>query len=179
MAHRAPSLERAVVETTRLVLRPFMLDDAAFIVELLNSPGWQRWIGDRKVHTIDDAQIYLRNGPIKQQAEYGYALWAVDRRADGTTVGMCGLVRREGLPDADIGYALLPQHERQGYAREAAQATLDFAFRTADLARVLAITDPANAASSRLLESIGLRFERTVQLPKIDGPSSLYAITKP
>jgi [ribosomal protein S5]-alanine N-acetyltransferase len=94
-------------------------------------------------------------------------------------VGMCGLVRREGLPDADIGYALLPQHERQGYAREAAQATLAFAFDTAKLARVLAITDPANAASSRLLESIGLRFEKTVQLPKIEGPSALYAITRP
>jgi [ribosomal protein S5]-alanine N-acetyltransferase len=168
-----------MIETSRLTLRPFTPDDAAFIVELLNSPGWQRWIGDRKVRTIDDAQTYLRNGPIKQQAEHGYALWSVDRRDDGLTVGMCGLVRREGLPDADIGYALLPQHERQGYAREAAQATLDFAFGTAGLQRVLAITHPANAASSRLLESIGLRFERTVQLPKVEGPSSLYAITKP
>jgi [ribosomal protein S5]-alanine N-acetyltransferase len=168
-----------MIDTARLTLRPFTTDDAAFIVELLNSPGWHRWIGDRKVRTIDDAQTYLRNGPIKQQAEHGYALWAIDRRDDGTTVGMCGLVRREGLPDADIGYALLPQHERQGYAREAALATLAFAFDSAGLQSVLAITHPDNAASSRLLESIGLRFERTVQLPKIDGPSSLYAITKP
>jgi [ribosomal protein S5]-alanine N-acetyltransferase len=168
-----------MIDTARLTLRPFTTDDAAFIVELLNSPGWHRWIGDRKVRTIDDAQTYLRNGPIKQQAEHGYALWAIDRRDDGTTVGMCGLVRREGLPDADIGYALLPQHERQGYAREAALATLAFAFDSARLQSVLAVTHPDNAASSRLLESIGLRFERTVQLPKIDGPSSLYAITKP
>jgi ribosomal-protein-alanine N-acetyltransferase len=161
--------------TPRLTLRPFVLEDAPFIVELLNDPGWLRFIGDRQVHTLDDARAYLRDGPLAHAARHGFALGAVDRRDDDTTIGMCGLIRREGLDDVDLGYAFLPAHRGRGYAREAAAAWLACGFERFGLARIVAITSVDNAASGRVLESIGMRFERQLRVPGHDDDSLLYA----
>jgi RimJ/RimL family protein N-acetyltransferase len=163
--------------TPRLVIRPFTLADAPFIV-LLNTEGWLRFIGDRGVRSIEDAQRYLRDGPIAMQAARGHGLWAVQRRADGVLLGMCGLIKRDALPDVDIGYAFLPAHEGRGYAREAAQATLTHGFETLGLPRIVAIMDPNNARSARLAESIGMRFERERQLAGWNQPSAIYAIER-
>ncbi len=102
------------MHTARLTLRPFALDDAAFIAELLNDPGWLRFIGDRQVRTTDDAREYLRNGAIAHAAKHGFALGAVQRTSDGALIGMCGLIRREGLDDVDLGYAFLARLPRPG-----------------------------------------------------------------
>jgi RimJ/RimL family protein N-acetyltransferase len=165
--------------TRRLRLRPFTLDDAPFIVELLNTEGWLRFIGDRGVRTPDDARTYLHEGPMEMQALHGFALWAVQRRKDGATIGMCGLIRREGLDDVDVGYALLPRYTGRGYAREAAAATLRHGFDMLGLKRIVAITHPDNAGSVRVLTTIGMHLERRVRLPGHDEESLLFGAQAP
>lgn len=169
---------RPLLRTPRLTVRPFTLADAAFIVELLNDPGWLRHIGDRKVRTLDEARAYLRDGPHAAQARHGFALWAVRRLEDdpdGTPIGMCGLVRREGLDDVDLGYALLPAVRGLGLAREVAAAVLAHGFGVLGLPRIVAITNVDNAASCRVLEAIGMRFERRVRVPGHADDSLLFA----
>lgn len=161
--------------TPRLKLRSFTLDDAAFIVELLNDPGWLRNIGDRNVRTQDDAHEYLRKGAFTHAAQHGFALGAVQRSSDGALIGMCGLIRRVGLDDVDLGYALLPAYRGQGYAREAAAAWLACGFERHRLARIVAITRVDNVASGKVLEAIGMRFEKRMRVPGHDADSLLYA----
>ncbi len=163
------------MKTARLTLRPFTLEDAAFIVELLNDPGWLRFIGDRKVRTIDDARHYLTNGAIAHAAKHGFALGAVQRSSDGALLGMCGLIRREGLDDVDLGYAFLPACRGHGYAREAAAAWLACGFERFGLKRIVAITSVDNAASGKVLEAIGMRFEQRLRVPGHEDDSLLYA----
>jgi [ribosomal protein S5]-alanine N-acetyltransferase len=167
------------MKTARLTLRPFTLDDAAFIVLLLNDPGWLRFIGDRQVRTTDDACEYLRNGAIAHAAKHGFALGAVQRSSDGVLIGMCGLIRREGLDDVDLGYAFLPEYRGQGYAREAAAAWLACGFERFGLKRIVAITSVDNAASGKVLESIGMRFEQRMRVAGHEDDSLLYAASAP
>jgi RimJ/RimL family protein N-acetyltransferase len=164
--------------TPRLSIRSFTASDAAFIVELLNDADWLRHIGERHVHTLDDARAYLNDGPLAAQARHGFALWAVRRREDepaGPPIGMCGLLRRPGLEDVDIGYAFLPTARGQGFAREAAAAVLAHGFDRLDLSRIVAITTPDNHASGRVLAAIGMRLERRLRVPGHDSDSLLYA----
>lgn len=164
------------ISTERLTIRPFTLDDAAFIVTLVNDPDWLRFIGDKAVHSEDDARRYLTAGPLAMYELHGFGLCAVERNIDGSTIGMCGLIRRDGLEDVDIGYALLPEARGQGFAREAAQAVLDHGLSTIGIRRIVAITDPDNASSSLVLERIGMRFERHLHLADNAKRVALYAI---
>jgi [ribosomal protein S5]-alanine N-acetyltransferase len=164
--------------TPRLVLRPFDLDDAAFIVTLLNDEGWLRFIGDRGVRTEDDARAYLQERVLAHRAQHGFALGMVEWRADATPIGMCGLIRRDTLPDVDLGYAFLPAWRGQGLAREAAAAWLAQGFGTLGLPRIVAFTDPDNAPSCRVLEAIGMRFEQRLRIAGHDSDSLLYAATR-
>ncbi len=156
---------RIFLETPRLVLREFTDDDLAFIVRLLNEPSWIRFIGDRGVRTEADARKYLDDGPRKGQARHGYSLWCVAQRDTGAPVGMCGLIRRDALPDADLGFAFLPEAWGKGYATEASRAVLDHARDVIGLRRVLAITVPDNDASIRVLERLDFRREGMTRLP--------------
>jgi [ribosomal protein S5]-alanine N-acetyltransferase len=167
------------VKTARLTLRSFTLHDAAFIVELLNDPGWLRHIGERNVRTIDDARTYLSQRLIAHATQHGFALGAVERTCDGTLIGMCGLVRREGLDDVDLGYAFLPAYRGQGYAREAAAAWLACGFERYRLRRIVAITSVDNVASGKVLEAIGMRFERRMRVAGHEEDSLLYAAQAP
>jgi RimJ/RimL family protein N-acetyltransferase len=154
-----------VLETNRLSLREFTAADSDFIVQLLNTPGWLRFIGDRNVKTSEDALRYLENGPIRSYRENGFGLYLVALKETGIAVGMCGLIKREGLESVDIGFAFLPLFSGQGLAVEIAQATLAYAKNVLHLEKVLAITDPRNERSIRLLEKLGLKFEKWVVLP--------------
>ncbi|MDR7314216.1 GNAT family N-acetyltransferase [Brevibacillus nitrificans] len=154
-----------VLETERLYLRHQTLDDAAFILELVNDPAWLQFIGDRGVRTLDDARSYIANGAIKSYERDGFGFYLVERKEDHTLLGMCGLVKREGLEDVDIGFAFLPDYRSKGYAYEAASAVMQYAKETLGLTRVVAITTQDNHSSGRLLEKLGLRFERLVQMP--------------
>lgn len=153
-----------MLETKRLRLRHFDLDDAEFIVRLLNEPSFREHIGDKGVTTAADARRYLRNGPMDGYERFGYGLNLVELKATGEAIGMCGLVRRDGLDDADIGFAFLEQYWSNGYARESAEAVLHHAKEKLGLDRVVAIVTPGNRRSIRLLEKIGLSFERMIRL---------------
>ena len=151
-----------VCETPRLRLRHVTEEDAPFILALLNDPGWLRYIGDRGVRTLEDARRYVEQGPRRMYADHGFGLFLVERKLDGAPLGLCGLIRRDTLPDVDIGFALAESFRGHGYAHEAAAATLRHARETLQLKRVVAIAMPGNVASTRLLERLGLRFERTI-----------------
>ena len=154
-----------VTETQRLILRRLVTDDAAFILELVNDPDWLRYIGDKNVHSLDDARTYLEKGPIDMYRRVGFGLFCVELKSNGVPIGMCGLIKRESLEDVDIGFAFLPPYRAQGYAREAARATLEYGRSVAGLRRIVAITSPDNDASGRLLEAVGLSFERMLPIP--------------
>ncbi|MFD2265132.1 GNAT family N-acetyltransferase [Lacibacterium aquatile] len=151
-----------VLETQRLLLRRFIPEDAPFILELLNDPGFIENIVDRGVRTIPDAEAYLVNGPLASYEKNGFGLYALVLKATAEPIGMCGLIRRDTLEDVDIGYALLARHCGQGYATEAARATLGYGLGNLGLKRVVAVTDPDNTSSSHVLEKIGMRFEKVI-----------------
>jgi len=149
------SLDPAVIETDRLRLRRFTLDDAPFVLALVNDPSFKQFIGDKGVRTEDDARAYLQSGPLASYAQFGFGLFLVERKSDGAHVGMCGLLKRPTLEDVDVGYAFLPAFWHQGYAREAVAATLAYGTRAFGLTRIVAITTPENAASIRVLIDLG------------------------
>ena len=163
-----------IATTTRLQLRELDEGDAGFMVALLNQPDFLRFIGDRGVRDEAQARDYLRDGPVASYARHGMGMYAVQPREGGAPVGLCGLVVREGLPDPDIGFALLPGYYRQGLAFEAASAVLDHARTTLALPRVLAIVSPGNARSIALLRRLGLRDAGTVTLPGKDEELLLF-----
>ena len=165
----------SVTQTDRLRLRELVADDAEFIFELLNEPGWLRYIGDRGIRNLDDARNYIAQGPAAMIEKYGHGLWLVQLRDSGVPVGICGLLKRDTLPDPDIGFAFLARHGGQGYALEAAIATMEVARERFALRRVLATARPDNASSIRLLEKIGLRFDRMIQASENTPELALYA----
>jgi RimJ/RimL family protein N-acetyltransferase len=154
-----------VLETERLRLRHLSPEtDAGFILELLNQPSFIQYIGDKGARTLDDASAYIVEGPVKSYQEHGFGLYLVELKADATPIGMCGIIKRETLPDADIGFAFLPQYWNQGYACESAAGVMTYARETLGLDRILAITTPDNEPSARLLRKIGFRFDRMIRL---------------
>ena len=153
-----------ILETERLVLRQFTTGDAEFILELLNEPSFIRNIGDRGVRTLSDAERYIEKGPVASYARFGFGLYLVALKDSNESIGMCGLIKRDTLEDADIGYAFLPKYWSKGYALESALAIREYARNVIGLTRLVAITDPENQGSIRVLEKIGLKFEKMVRL---------------
>ncbi|WP_305856720.1 GNAT family N-acetyltransferase [Balneatrix alpica] len=141
--------------TDRLIVRQFNLDDSDFILRLLNDESFIRYIADKKVRNQEDAQHYLRNGPLASYSRYGFGLCLVQSKAGGIPMGMCGILKRDELEWPDLGYAFLPAFWRQGYAYEAAQAVLQHSRQHYQLERVLAVTLPDNASSNGLLQKLG------------------------
>jgi RimJ/RimL family protein N-acetyltransferase len=154
-----------VMETERLLLRWLDADDAEFVHELMNDPGWLRHIGDRGIRSVDDARRYIDQRLRAQCNRLGYGLNLVALRASGTPIGICGLVRRDWLDVADLGYALLPQFRGQGCATEAAAAVLEHASSVLGFGRVAAIVSPNHRDSIGVLERVGMCFERKVIPP--------------
>jgi RimJ/RimL family protein N-acetyltransferase len=163
-----------VLDTERLSLRRLSFEDATFIMRLVNEPSWLEFIGDKNVRSLEDARNFLSTGPIASYERHGFGLYAVERKADGVTMGMCGLIKRDTLPHVDLGFAFLPEYWGQGYAYEAASAVLAHGHRDFGLVRILAITSPHNESSIRVLERMGLKFERLLELTPGD-PVKLFA----
>jgi ribosomal-protein-alanine N-acetyltransferase len=165
-----------VIQTERLVLRRLELNDAAFIMELLNEAAFLRFIGDKGVRTEGHAREYILKGPTDSYARYGFGMYAACL-LDGTPTGICGLVKRDELADVDVGFAFLSRHCSKGYAAESASAVLVYAREILRLQRIVAITSPDNFGSIAVLEKIGLKFERVIRLAghgpelKLFGPA--------
>lgn len=165
-------------ETERLLLRPTSLEDAEFLLELLNTPKWLQYIGDRKVHTVEDAKEYIRTKMLPQLSKLGYSNNTIIRKSDTSKVGICGLYNRMGVEGVDIGFALLPEHEAKGYAFESSNKLIHFAFNELEQAQVNAITRESNLSSQILLQKLGLTFRGTTKLLEKDEPLLLYSIEK-
>ncbi|MGH8176253.1 MAG: GNAT family N-acetyltransferase, partial [Steroidobacter sp.] len=164
-----------VLETDRLVLRRLTEDDAPFIFRLVNEPSWLEFIGDKGVRSLEDAREYLRTGPLAMYARHGFGLYLVACKEDPAPLGMCGLIKRDSLPDVDIGFAYIPESWGKGYAVEAAAAVLAHGRDAFGLKRIVAITSLDNASSIRVLAKIGLSFERVIELAHID-PVQLFSL---
>ncbi len=158
-----------VLETDRLSLRWLGIEDAPFIFGLVNEPSWLRFIGDKGVRTMGDARRYIVDGPVASYARFGFGLYMVELKASATPIGICGLLRRDALNDPDVGFAFLPAYWGSGYGYESAAAVLAFGREALRLSRIVAITDPDNARSIRLLKKLGLRFDRMTRL-SADAP---------
>ena len=172
---REASFTMTVLDTDRLILRRFVVEDAEFILGLLNEPSFLQFIGDRGVRTVDEAREYIRNGPIASYERHGFGLMVTELKDDGTPIGMCGLLKRESLDDPDIGFAFLPDFWGKGYAYEAASAVMDYAKAVLSLSRIVAITVEGNFGSIHILEKLGMHFERLTQLDEDDTELRLYA----
>jgi RimJ/RimL family protein N-acetyltransferase len=149
-----------VLETERLILRHFSTHDAPFILALLNEPSFLRYIGDKKVRSLEDARQYILEGPVATYERHGFGLYQVELKDLHTPIGMCGLLKRDDLPQPDIGFAFLPAFWNSGFAFEAATAVLTDARKRLKFDRILAIVNPDNDASIRLLQKLGFGFER-------------------
>ncbi len=164
-----------IFETTRLQIREFTQADTSFIIELVNTPSWIRYIGERNIKSDADAQSYLEKGPMKSYAENGFGLYCVELKEGTIPIGMCGLIKRETLQDVDIGFAFLPAYETKGYAFESSEAMLAHA-RKLKLERIVAITLTDNKKSIRLLEKLNMKFERMIQFPNEKDELMFFAI---
>ena len=154
-----------ILETQRLVLTELSESDAAFMLELLNSPAWLKYIGDRGVKTLEDAEQYILNRIIPSYQKNGFGFYLVKLKENNTSIGICGLVKREGLAHIDIGFAYLPGYEGMGHGYESASAVMEYAIEILKLDTIVAITTRDNIVSIRLLEKIGLRFKEMINLP--------------
>lgn len=153
-----------ILETERLILREASLDDDAFVLELLNQHSFKKYIGDRGVRDLDKAREYIQRTYIDSYRANGFGLYIVEMKTNATPIGVCGFVTRPSLPDPDIGFAFLPEFEKQGFAFEAASAAMKYGRENLKLKRVLAITTLDNKASGRLLAKVGLVYEHDVEL---------------
>jgi RimJ/RimL family protein N-acetyltransferase len=153
-----------VLETERLVLSRLAYDDCEFICELVNEPAFKKYIGDKKVSSLEDARNYLKDGPIGSYAQHGFGMFLVTARDSGEALGICGLVKREQFSDPDLGFAFLRRFWAQGYALESARAVLEYGKSQLGLRRIIAMADPQNSASIRLLDKLGYGFTGTVRM---------------
>lgn len=163
-----------IKETDRLILQQLTVQDADFILDLLNQPSFLKNIGDRGVRNLQDAENYIRNGPMTSYAKNGFGLYLVELKDSRTAIGMCGLIRREALQEVDIGFAFLPQYWCQGYAFEAASAVMQYGKEAIKLDRIVAIVAPGNDRSIHLLEKIGMKFEQIITWPEDSSELKLY-----
>lgn len=154
-----------ILETKRLILREVIENDAEFMLDLLNQPSFIKYIGDRGVRTTEEAKDFIETRYRKSYRDHGYGLYTVELKETGESIGVCGFVKRDTLPESDIGFAFLPQFEKKGYAFESAEAVLKYGKETLNLKRILAITTQDNESSGRLLEKLGFKFEQLIEMP--------------
>ncbi|CAM1358631.1 GNAT family N-acetyltransferase [Tenacibaculum xiamenense] len=167
-----------ILDTERLTLKLTDLDDASFVLELLNTPKWKQYIGDRNVHNLEDATQYIKERMLPQSERLGYGNYIVIRKEDGVKIGSCGLYDREGVEGVDVGFAFLPGYEGKGYAYEASQKIMEMAFTDFGISKVSGVTVKENVASQGLLKKLGLTFKKYVNLPNDDEELMLFSVQK-
>jgi len=165
-----------IAETNRLIISKITLDDATFFLELVNTPNFIKYIGDRNLKTVEDARTYLKNGTLKSYEDFGFGFYKLLLKEENNkAIGTCGLVKREQLDNVDIGFAMLPDYEEKGFGYESCIAVLKLAKEQFKLNKVLAITLPTNNNSIKLLEKIGLSYEKRVKPFEDDEELLLFA----
>jgi ribosomal-protein-alanine N-acetyltransferase len=163
-----------ILETKRLRLRRLAEQDAAFILELVNEPAFIQNIGDKGVGTLDDARNYISGGPVASYVKYGFGLYCVELKETEEPIGICGLLKRDALDDVDIGFALLEKFRGRGFAYESGAAVMEHGHSTLGLKRIVAITSPDNEASIRVLQKLGLHFDKMIRMPGSSEDTRLF-----
>lgn len=164
-----------ILETERLTLREITSADAEFFVEVLNDPEFIRFVADRGVRTTEDAANYIATKIRPSYAQFGFGFYIVELKQNAQPIGICGLVKRETLEHVDIGFSLLQRFCGNGYAYEAAAAIHAHGRSVLGLSKIVAVTAPDNASSAKLLEKLGLRFEKMIHLPGYGLESRLFS----
>ena len=163
-----------VLETARLVLRRVEKSDAALFVELLNDPAFIRYVADRGVRTTDDAVAYIEEKILPSFTKFGFGFYVAEQKETGESIGICGLIKRDTLDDVDVGFSILRKFWGHGYATEAAAGVIEYGRTAFGLPRIVAIASPENTNSINVLKKLGLRFEKTIQLPGYNLDGQLY-----
>ncbi|MGI9946457.1 GNAT family N-acetyltransferase [Vibrio hyugaensis] len=163
--------------TERLTLRLVSVEDASFILELYNQPDFYRFVGDKQIRSVEEAQRYIQENMLHMQESKGVSLLVVEMKADNQPIGICGLVKRDTLTAFDIGYGYLPHAYGKGYAIEAAAAVVEFARDEMRIENLVAITNNDNIRSISLLEKLGFQFERIEQTYDNGRTLQLYTMT--
>lgn len=165
LLHKGFCAQKMIVITTeRLVLREFEATDSEFIIKLLNTDGWLRYIGDRYVRDLKQGVEFIEGRLMPSYTEHGFGFYVVESKSTKECLGMCGLVKRDGLENVDIGYAFLPEHFGKGYAYESSLAVVEFAKDKLKLGSLDSITMSINAPSIKLLERLEFSFEKNILL---------------
>lgn len=163
-----------IIETERLELRKLSLEDSNFIFELLNDPDWIKYIGNRNINNDEDAQNYISNRLLKGYEQYGFGFYLVKEKDSNSSIGLCGLIKRDFLEKVDLGFAFLPKYREKGYAYESASAIMKYAKENFGLNTLLAITSLNNTNSINLLEKLGFKFEKTIKMPNENEELNLF-----
>ena len=171
-------MENTIFETERLTLNPMSIDDAELIFELYNSPNFIKYIGDRNIKTLEDAEDYIKNKFLPQIERLGYGNYLITRKEDGKKIGGVGIFERDGLEVHDIGFSFLPEFEGKGYGFESASKLLEIGFKEFGLKKISAITTKENISSQKLIEKLGLKFQKTVRLPDDEEELLYYEMEK-
>ncbi|PIA79124.1 GNAT family N-acetyltransferase [Gaetbulibacter sp. 4G1] len=167
-----------IAETERLLISKVSLQDAPFFVKLMNTPHWLKYIGDRNIRSVKDAEANLKNGILKSYKDNGFGFYKVLLKAENNkTIGTAGLIKREQLDDVDVGFGFLPEYEGKGFGFEASVEIMKLAKSEFKLKKVVAITNPDNHNSIKLLEKLGLVFEKRVNPFEEDKELLLFAKT--
>jgi RimJ/RimL family protein N-acetyltransferase len=164
-----------IVETQRLLIRELTIDDAEFIFRLVNEPSFLENIGDKGVRNLEDARQFILNGPWASHRERGYGQFLVELKEGGDPIGVCGLLYRESLNLSDVGGAFLPQYWGRGFAPEAARAVIEYGRSTLGIGSIVALTKKDNLPSIRVLEKLGMSFEKIVKMSDDDPGTALYS----
>ena len=164
-----------ILETDRLRLEESTLADGSFCYELMNSPNWIRFIGDRGIKTVSDAEKYIQNSHINSYKEHGFGLWKMVLKSENQSIGFCGLLKRPHLEYSDIGFAIFPRYEGQGLVSEAAHATMKYAKSKLGLTTILGVTDTENIGSQKILQKIGLEFVENIKWNGTDEEVMLFS----
>jgi RimJ/RimL family protein N-acetyltransferase len=165
-----------ILETELLILRKFTLADAPFILELVNTPTWLEFIGDKGVKNVEDAENYLKNGSLKSYEDNGFGFYLVAKKSTQKPIGMCSFINRQEFENVDLGFAFLPDFTGKGLGYEIAQATLHYGKEVLKLGRIIAIVDPQNTPSNALLKKLGFVFEKTISFGENKTLLNLYWI---
>lgn len=166
-----------IIQTERLVLRLLTIEDASFILTLLNQESFILNIGDKNIRTLEEAQAYIECGPLAMQSQLGFSLYCCQSKEDGELIGLSGLIKRDGVLYPEVGFAFLADYCRLGYGRESAEAVVNYAFNKLKLIKLNAICNIDNTASQRLLKSLNFEYLQHLKLPNIDNSVLLFERT--
>jgi len=165
-------------QSERLIIRPTLEKDAELIYQLMNSPKFIKYVGDRQLYSVEDAEKYIQDKMLPQLHSIGYSNYSLINKKTGAKIGICGLYKREGLDGIEIGFGILPPYEGLGYAFESSSRLIKAGFEELEISEIKAITNKENISSQSLLYKLGFKHEGTIMLPNENDELLLYKIEK-